>query len=175
MAGGVIFGNKRLIGDLSSRRWRMRSDGRWELEPKAEILKRGGRSPDWGDAAAMCYAPRPKNGPEALIRAGLFGPPNGNQELATSMKYVLNPQSRQVELVPNVGSRLVTPFGNSSGKRLCQIYESSKKKYEAISRRSFSEYCEECGEVIDEADHRYTSGAYSWHLRCARKCFGPGL
>src|SRR5271170_4543998 len=61
-AGGKVFQNKRAISELTSRKREIRSDGRWQLEAKEKVKKRGGRSPDWGDAIAMVYAPRPKAG-----------------------------------------------------------------------------------------------------------------
>ncbi len=97
-AGGTVFGNKRLIAELSSRKRRMRSDGRWELEPKQEIHKRGGRSPDWGDAVAMCFAPSPKSWVEMFKEFHL------NQVASRTIpelpgRYVLDRDTRQVQLV----------------------------------------------------------------------------
>jgi hypothetical protein len=69
-AGGQVFKNKRAVGELTSRKRRMRSDGRYELEPKHEAQKRGARSPDWGDAIAMCFAPRVRTGRAHRILLG---------------------------------------------------------------------------------------------------------
>ena len=54
--------DKRAISELTSRKREIRSDGRWQLEAKEKVKKRGGRSPDWGDAIAMYDAPRPNAG-----------------------------------------------------------------------------------------------------------------
>jgi len=54
-----------LIQDLTEPRWTIRSDGRILIEEKAEIKKRLGRSPDYGDALALTYYP---NASESLWR-----------------------------------------------------------------------------------------------------------
>ncbi len=52
-----IEDDRELISDLVSRRYRMQSDRRIILESKDDLRKRGGRSPDRGDALAMTYSP----------------------------------------------------------------------------------------------------------------------
>jgi hypothetical protein len=52
-----VFRNKRVIGELTSRKRRMRSDVRYELEPKHEAQKRGARSPDWGESVSLGVRP----------------------------------------------------------------------------------------------------------------------
>jgi hypothetical protein len=76
----------------------MRSDGRWELEPKQEIHKRSGRSPDWGDAVAMCFALMPKSWLEMLKELSLnqIAPPIIRD---VPGRYVLNRRTKQVQLV----------------------------------------------------------------------------
>ena len=99
-AGGEVFRNKRVVNELTSRKRRLRSDGRYELEPKKDILKRGGRSPDYGDALAMCFAPPPKTGAEGLLEFS-------RQELrrlnapsaATAVRRTLDRRSEQIELM----------------------------------------------------------------------------
>jgi hypothetical protein len=54
---GPVFSHKRVIGQLSGRKYTVLSDGRYKLESKEEIRKRGGKSPDYGDAIAMAFAP----------------------------------------------------------------------------------------------------------------------
>ncbi len=48
----------RLVDDLTSPKYSHRSDSRVLLEPKADIKKRIGRSPDYGDAFALAVAAR---------------------------------------------------------------------------------------------------------------------
>ncbi len=53
---GPVFSDKRLLGQLTSRKYQVRSDGRIILEPKDQMKKRGLRSPDRGDAIAMAVS-----------------------------------------------------------------------------------------------------------------------
>lgn len=46
--------DEELISQLSSRKYKIESDGRIKLESKDEVKKRGERSPDRGDALALC-------------------------------------------------------------------------------------------------------------------------
>jgi hypothetical protein len=46
----------RLTGDLMAPKWRMLSGGKIQVESKADIVKRLGRSPDDGDAVMMVLA-----------------------------------------------------------------------------------------------------------------------
>lgn len=55
--GGPVFANKKVIRELTSRRYKYQSDGRMKLESKEEMRRKGLKSPDWGDAIAMAFAP----------------------------------------------------------------------------------------------------------------------
>ncbi len=60
--GGKVFAEKRVMQELTTRRYKYLSDGRMKLESKEDIRKKGLKSPDWGDALAMVFAaskPRP--------------------------------------------------------------------------------------------------------------------
>lgn len=54
---GPVFSFPRVMRELTSRRFRYRSDGRMQLISKEEMRKQGLSSPDWGDAVAMVFAP----------------------------------------------------------------------------------------------------------------------
>ncbi len=90
--------NKRAIGELTSRKREIRWIGRWQLEAKEKVKKRGGRSPDWGDAVAMCYAPRPKTGAEALIE---FMRQQYEKQNAIARKQIFNFRTGQIEAIPH--------------------------------------------------------------------------
>lgn len=49
--------NDELTQDLTSPQWSVNSKGKILIEPKTEIKKRLGRSPDYGDALALTYYP----------------------------------------------------------------------------------------------------------------------
>jgi hypothetical protein len=53
--GGAVFNNKKLISQLTTRKYKFKSDGRMILESKEDIRKKGGKSPDWGDAVAIAF------------------------------------------------------------------------------------------------------------------------
>jgi hypothetical protein len=53
---GPVFAHKRVVGQMSGRKYTVLSDGRYKLESKEEIRKRGGKSPDYADAIAMAFA-----------------------------------------------------------------------------------------------------------------------
>ena len=55
-----IEDDKRLIAQITSRKYTEKSDRTIALESKDDIKKRGGRSPDEGDALAMTYAAAPR-------------------------------------------------------------------------------------------------------------------
>lgn len=55
-AYGPVFARKPVMGQLPGRKYTVMSDGRYRLESKDDIRKRGGKSPDWADAIAMAYA-----------------------------------------------------------------------------------------------------------------------
>ncbi len=61
----------RLVDDLTSPKYSHRSDSRVLLEPKSDIKKRIGRSPDYGDALALAVAARGRGAHflEALVAA----------------------------------------------------------------------------------------------------------
>lgn len=54
--GGRVFANKRLMRELTSRRYKHLSDGKMKLESKEDMRKKGLGSPDFADAVAMVYA-----------------------------------------------------------------------------------------------------------------------
>jgi hypothetical protein len=56
-AFGPVFAIKKVQGQLTARKYHILSDGRTKLESKDDMKKRGLKSPDWGDALAMAYAP----------------------------------------------------------------------------------------------------------------------
>ena len=60
-----IEDDKRLVAQLTSRRYSIRSDRTIALESKDDIKKRGGRSPDEADALAMTYASQGTRGDDA--------------------------------------------------------------------------------------------------------------
>lgn len=70
-AFGPVFKNKNVLGQLTRRKYRIGSDGRMKLESKDEMKKRGLKSPDWGDALAMAFAPVKRG--RAKIRARSLG------------------------------------------------------------------------------------------------------
>ena len=45
--------DRKLLADLTAPRWRLNQGGIIQVEPKVDIVKRLGRSPDRGDAAVM--------------------------------------------------------------------------------------------------------------------------
>jgi len=45
-----------MIGDLTAARWKVNSSGKIQIEPKDELAKRLGRSPDTGDAVMQAFA-----------------------------------------------------------------------------------------------------------------------
>jgi hypothetical protein len=49
--------NERFIEEATEIRWKFRSDGRIIIEPKEDIKKRLGRSPDLFDALANTFYP----------------------------------------------------------------------------------------------------------------------
>ena len=51
------------MGELVARKYKTQSDGSMRLVSKEDIKKEGGRSPDWGDAVAMAFAPPPRGLP----------------------------------------------------------------------------------------------------------------
>lgn len=55
-----------LIGDLTAPKWKLTSGGRIQVESKADIVKRIGRSPDRGDAVVYSMALDPEVAPEAV-------------------------------------------------------------------------------------------------------------
>jgi hypothetical protein len=71
-----------------------------ELEPKHEAQKRGARSPDWGDAVAMCFAPWLRTGPEAFIENYFARAEQRQYQQVPPMKFALNRQTGTIELAP---------------------------------------------------------------------------
>lgn len=68
-AFGPVFAEKSALAQLSQRRYEITSAGKLKLESKEQMLKRGIKSPDWGDAIAMAYA-QPV---EQKVKAGAWG------------------------------------------------------------------------------------------------------
>jgi hypothetical protein len=178
-AGGEVFRNKRVIGELTSRKRRMRSDGRYELEPKHEAQKRGARSPDWGDAIAMCFALRLKTGPEALREYYFAHLEEDEYEESPPMKYVLNRQTRAIELVPVTKAapptqpvpetpRRKTPFEIYTKNRK----NSDKRRSRGVSPESPSpiagfEKCPKCGRYPGPTEPAlYINKIPTWHENC---------
>ena len=58
--GISIPNDKRLIHQLSARKYDYRSDGRIKIEAKSDMRKRGEKSPDRADALAMAWWIRKK-------------------------------------------------------------------------------------------------------------------
>lgn len=55
--GGPVFGNRKVISQLTARKFSYTSAGQMKLQSKEEMRRRGYHSPDWGDAIAMAFAP----------------------------------------------------------------------------------------------------------------------
>jgi len=53
--GFHISNTQALIDDITKRKYFTNSDGAYQIEPKKAFKKRVGRSPDYGDAGALCY------------------------------------------------------------------------------------------------------------------------
>jgi hypothetical protein len=166
-AGGSVFKNRRVISELTSRKRRMRSDGRWELEPKHELKKRGGRSPDWGDALAMCFAPRPKDPVADWINCFCKNQVTLNSVPEIPSKYVLNPRTSGVELVPQTKAQ---PLPHSEGANFERVVASYRQLVNKLSNRYSSlagQLCHKCGEPV--AETRVEDGVLVWHPSCAYK------
>jgi hypothetical protein len=178
-AGGEVFKRKRVIGDLTSRKRRMRSDCRYELEPKHEAQRRGGRSPDWGDAIAMCFAPRRNAGPdvEALFRAHLnrFGPEQYTQP--APMKHILNRQTRAIELTPAATMPPATNLARKSNSaseahnrmniRLQEIREEVERSRAPADVPSTLQKCSKCGRPSLAGESAlYNNDVLVFHERC---------
>ena len=72
-AYGPVFKNKRLLSQLSRRKYRVLSDGRRRIEPKEDLRKRKLPSPDHGDAAAFAYAETRANPFAGAVPTGVGG------------------------------------------------------------------------------------------------------
>jgi hypothetical protein len=169
-AGGEVFKRKRVISELTSRKRRMRSDGRYELEPKHEAQKRGARSPDWGDAIAMCFAPRPKGGPVAFIESYFARAGQWQDEPAAPTKYTLNRQTGAVELMAKTKAAAATEPAPGTPRRKTpfEVYLHARKSYEErMLRYGHSEVCGTCDQPIAQTDHYVTDGINLWHSTCA--------
>lgn len=60
--GGKLPRHRDLRTDLTSVRYGYDKENRWQAEPKKDVKKRLGRSPDYGDALGLCvYTPRDSN------------------------------------------------------------------------------------------------------------------
>ena len=168
-AGGEVFRNKRVIGELTSRKRRMRSDGRYELEPKREAQKRGARSPDWGDAVAMCFAPWLRTGPEAFIENYFARAEQRQYQQVAPMKFALNRQTGTIELAPRAKAAPPTQPAPETPRRktVFEVYlETGKMNQERMRRIQLSEVCRNCGKPIAQFDHRVNDGIDAWHTKC---------
>lgn len=56
-----LINDEDLVGQLSTRKYRITSKGRIKLEPKEEMKRRGLRSPDRADAVVLAFAPAGSN------------------------------------------------------------------------------------------------------------------
>ena len=64
--------NDELAQDLTAPKWDMNSQGKIVIEPKEDIRERLGRSPDYGDALALTYAPEVTMKTELGIMNGIW-------------------------------------------------------------------------------------------------------
>ncbi len=64
--------NDELAQDLTAPKWDMNSQGKIVIEPKEDIRERLGRSPDFGDALALTYAPEVSMKTELGIMDGIW-------------------------------------------------------------------------------------------------------
>jgi phage terminase large subunit len=149
--GGEVFRNKRVVNELTSRKRRMRSDGRYELEAKKEILKRGGKSPDWGDALAMCFAPRPKTGAEGLLEFY-------RQQLALRNAPVTTP-------VPNP-KRIETLSKERVAEEAPKARSLIDSYVQTLANAQPKAICPVCGNALDERETRISDGFDAWHVQC---------
>ncbi len=170
-AGGPVFKNRRVIGDLTSRKWRMRSDGRFELEPKHEILKRGGRSPDWGDAIAMCFAPPPRDRVAEFINVQirLNSKTQQHSAEAASPKYVLNRQTHAIEFKPAVKKQPVISDKPQTTRRktLIEVYNENRNRLSFDQLGKANDPCKICGKPVGIT--RVEDGVDAWHQDCVNK------
>lgn len=69
LAFGPVFKRRDVMGQLTRRKYHINSDGRWKIESKDEMKKRGLKSPDWGDALAMAFADTHRGRPKISARS----------------------------------------------------------------------------------------------------------
>ena len=160
-AGGKVFQNKRAISELTSRKREIRSDGRWQLEAKEKVKKRGGRSPDWGDAIAMCYAPRPNAGLIEYYRR-LVEEKNAAASKSVAANRLLNGRIGGVEVnshlrkTPEAKPDLQAP----KVQHLIDVYN------EAFWGTQVKDVCAGCEEPFASMEARVTDFIQSWHAGC---------
>jgi hypothetical protein len=166
-AGGAVFKNRRVISELTSRKRRMRSDGRWELEPKHELKKRGGRSPDWGDALAMCFAPPPRDVVAEWIDCACKNRTTPNAAPEVLSKYILNPHTGGIELVPQTKAQPASRSESDAGRGNKPIEAYWRTLDKVLGRASgfAAEPCFKCGEPVGGT--RAEDGVHAWHPSCA--------
>lgn len=159
--GGKVFQNKRAISELTSRKREIRSDGRWRLEAKEKIKKRGGRSPDWGDAIAMCYAPRPNAGLIEYYRQ-LVEEKNASVAISIAAKPLFNGRTGGVEIKSHTRKTAEAKPDRQAPKvqHLIDVYN------QAFFGAQSKEFCAACGEPLDANESKITDYIQSWHLGC---------
>lgn len=64
--------NDQMVADLTAPTFRYTSSGKIQLEPKERTKKRIGRSPDFGDAVVIAFAPHEPVEPPAVEHAGVW-------------------------------------------------------------------------------------------------------
>ena len=164
-AGGKVFQNKRAISELTSRKREIRSDGRWQLEAKEKVKKRGGRSPDWGDAIAMCYAPRPNAGLIEYYRQ-LLEAQNAPAAKSIAANPFFNRQTREIEVpAPNGKAGPKPDLQDPKAQHLMDIYNQT---FWGVQPK---ESCAACGELLDPKETKVTDFIQSWHQTCATRRF----
>ena len=86
--GISIPNDKKLIHQLSARKYDFRSDGRIKIEAKSDMRKRGEKSPDRADALAMAWWIRRKVGLDpAIIEANRAAVRKGAGAAIASMDF----------------------------------------------------------------------------------------
>jgi phage terminase large subunit len=160
-AGGKVFQNKRAISELTSRKREIRSDGRWQLEAKEKVKKRGGRSPDWGDAIAMCYAPRPKAGLIEYYRQ-LVEAKNAPVAKSIAPNLLFNGRTGGVEVMGHNG-RPAEPKSDLQAPNVQHLIDVYNQAFWGAQPK---ELCVGCGEPFRPAENRITDFIDSWHAEC---------
>jgi phage terminase large subunit len=87
--GLSIPDDKRLVHELTSRKYDYRSDGRIKIESKSDMRRRGERSPDRADALAMAWWIRARRSgmDSEILRANLEAVHRGPGEIIATMDF----------------------------------------------------------------------------------------